>query len=140
MAKAHKFSVSHEEAFPNVLKSQETMDLMIPGRAGAALPAKLARACPRACRSFFTHTTPPFSDGPGVGDGTGALPPPVSASTSVEIAMPIAVRMLTMVMPCSFDLVEFRCRPFPSVFGTPWPSASRLRISGRRHLTASPGC
>ena len=43
----------------------------------------------------------------------------------------------------SFDLeylVEFRCRPFPSVFGAPWPSASRLRISVRRHLTASPGC
>ena len=28
-------------------------------------------------------------------------PPPVSASTSVEIVMPIAVRMFTMVMPCS---------------------------------------
>ena len=109
MAKTHKFSASHEAAFPNVLKSQETMDPMIPGRAAAALPAKLARARPRACRCFFTHSLiPSLSGGRGVGDGTGVLPPPVSASTSVEIAMPIAVRMLTMEMPWSRKSVRMR--------------------------------
>ena len=53
MAKAHKFSASQVAVFPNVLKSQETIEPMIPGRAAAALPAKLARAHPRACRCFF---------------------------------------------------------------------------------------
>ena len=43
MAKARKFSASYEAAFPNVLKSQETIESMMPGRAAAALPAKLAR-------------------------------------------------------------------------------------------------
>ena len=110
MTKAHKFSASHEAAFPNVLKTQETMDPMIPGRAAAALPAKLARARPRACRCFFTHSlTPPLSGRLGAGDGTsGVLSPPVSASTSFEIAMPIAVRMLTIVIPCSRKSVRIR--------------------------------
>ena len=53
MANAHKFSASQVAVFPNILKSQETTEPMIPGRAAAALPAKLARARPRACRCFF---------------------------------------------------------------------------------------
>ena len=55
MAKAHKFSASQVAVFPNVLKSQETIEPMIPGRAAAALPAKLTRARQRACRCFFFH-------------------------------------------------------------------------------------
>ena len=101
MTKTHTLSASQVEAFPNVLRSQETIEPMISGRAAAALPAKLARARPRACRCFCTHSlTPSLSGGLGVGDGTGALHPPVSASMSVEIAMPIAVRIDAMVMPC----------------------------------------
>ena len=53
MANAHEFSASQVAVFPNVLKSQETIEPMIPGKAAAALPAKLARARPRACRCFF---------------------------------------------------------------------------------------
>ena len=75
---------------------------MMPGRAAAALPAKLARAHPRACRCFFIHSlTPPLSGGLGAGDGTGALSPPVTARMRVLIAMPIAVRMHAIVIPCS---------------------------------------
>ena len=82
---------------------------MIPGRAAAALPAKLARARPRACRCLFIHSlTPPLSDGFGAGDGTGALPPPVTAKTRMLIAMPIAVRMLAIVIPCSRKRVPIR--------------------------------
>ena len=103
MAKAHKFSASQVAVFPNVFKSQETIEPMIPGRAAAALPAKLARARPRACRCFFTHSFKPFLSG-CLEAGTGALPP-VSASTSVEIAMPIAVRIDAMVIPCSRNRV-----------------------------------
>ena len=109
MTKAHTLSASQVAAFPNALRSQETIEPMIPGRAAAALPAKLARASPRACRCFFTHSlTPPLSGGRGDGGGTGALPPPVSASTSVEFAMPISVRIDAMVMPCLRKSVRIR--------------------------------
>ena len=59
MTKAHTLSASQVAAFPNVLRSQETMDPMMPGRAAAALPAKLVRARPRACRCFLIHTLDP---------------------------------------------------------------------------------
>ena len=66
---AHNYFVSQVAVFPNVLKSQETSEPMIPGRAAAALPAKLARARPRACRCFFTHSCKPlFSGVLGAGD------------------------------------------------------------------------
>ena len=109
MTKAHTLSASQVAAFPNVLRSQETIEPMIPGRAAAALPAKLTRARPRACRCFFIHSlTPPLSDGFGAGDGVPPAPPPVTPRTRVLIAMPIAVRMLAMVMPCSRKSVRIR--------------------------------
>ena len=108
MTKAHKFSASQVAVFHNVLKSQETIGPKIPGRAAAALQAKLARVRPRACRCFFTHSFKPLLSG-GLGAGTGALPsPPLSTSTSVEIAMPIAVRFDAMVIPCSRNRVRMR--------------------------------
>ena len=74
MTKAHTLSASQVAAFPNVLKSQETMDPMIPGRAAAALPAKLARARPRACSCYFDPLPdPPLSGGLGAGDGVSPL-------------------------------------------------------------------
>ena len=81
----------------------------MPGRAAAALPAKLARACSRACRCFFIHSlTPPLSDGLAAGDGVPPAPSPVRARTRVLITMPIAVRMLTIVIPCSRNRVRIR--------------------------------
>ena len=123
MAKAHKFSASQVAVFPNVLKSQETIEPMIPGRAAAALPAKLARARLRACRCFFIHSFKLLVPG-GLGAGTGALPPPpVSASTSVEIAMPIAVRIDAIVIPCSRKRVRMRSASVVSSW------MSRLHVS-----------
>ena len=123
MANAHKFSASQVAVFPNVLKSQETIQPMIPGRAAAALTAKLARARPRACRCFFAHSFKPLLSG-GLGAGTGALPPPpVSASTSVEIAMPMAVRIDAMVIPCSRNRVQMRSASVVSSW------RSRLNVS-----------
>ena len=88
MANAHKFSANQATVFPNVFKSQETIEPMLPGRAAAALPAKLARARPRAFRCFLTHSFKPLLSG-GLGAGASAFPPPpVSANTRVEIAMP----------------------------------------------------
>ena len=90
-------------SFPSVLRSIETIEPMIPGSAAAALPANLARTRLRACKCFLIHSfKPPLSDGLGAGAGMGALPPPpVKASTIVLIAMPIAVRVDAMVIPCS---------------------------------------
>ena len=51
---------------------------------------------------LFIHSlTLPLLEGFGAGDGVPSAPPPVTARTRVLIAMPIAVRMLAMVMPCS---------------------------------------
>ena len=50
---------------------------------------------------FFTHSFKPLLSG-GLGAGAGALPPlPVSANTTVEIAMPIAVKIDAIVISCS---------------------------------------
>ena len=108
MANIHKFSASQVAVFLNVPRSQETIEPKILGRAAAALPAKLARASPNACRCFFTHSFKPLLSG-GLGAGAGALPPPlVSASTRVEVAMPMAVRIDAMVIPCSQNRVQMR--------------------------------
>ena len=107
MANAHKVSASQFRVFPNVLKSQETIESMKPGRAAAALPAKLARTRPRAYRCFSPSFKPLLSG--GLGAGAGALPPPpASASIRVEIARPIAVRIDAMVIPCSQNRVRMR--------------------------------
>ena len=79
-------------------------------RVAAALPASLVRTRPRAWRVFLARSRrPPLSDGGG--GGVTALPPDaplVRARTRVEIAIPIAVRMLTSVTPCSPKRVRRR--------------------------------
>ena len=68
MTKAHMFSASQVAAFPSMLRIQETIEPIIPGRAAAALPAYLAKARPRAFRCFFIHSLiPPLSEGSGAG-------------------------------------------------------------------------
>ena len=44
-----------------------------------------------------------------------------------RLSFKFEVRELALkLFSCDLEyLVEFRCRPFPSVFGAPWPSASR---------------
>ena len=110
MAMAHKFSGSQVAVFPKVFRYQETIEPMIPGRPAAAVPAKLARARPKAWRCYFTHSFKlPLSDDLGDVAVAGTLPPPpVSASTRVEIAIPTAVRMDTIVTPCSRKRVRMR--------------------------------
>ena len=138
MTKAHTLSASQVAAFPNVLKSQETMDPMIPGRAAAALPAKLARACPRACSCFLTDSlTQPLSGGLGAGDGVTPASPPVRARTRVLIAMPIAVRMLTIVIPCSRKSLRMRSASVVSSWRSRLMVSRILLIWDRRGLRAS---
>ena len=70
---------------------------------------------------FFTHSFKPLLSG-CLGAGIGALPS-VSASTSVEIAMPIAVRIDAMVIPCSRNRVRMRSASVVSSW------RSRLNVS-----------
>ena len=64
------------DTFPRVDRSQDTIKLIMPGRAGAAFPASFARAHPRLSRCFFTHSfSPPLSDG---GVPPAEPPPPCS--------------------------------------------------------------
>ena len=101
---------------------------MIPGSAAAALPASLAKTRPRAWSVFLAHSRrPPLSDGADGGDGGVTVPPPpVNARTSVLIAMPTAVRMLTKVTPCSRKRVLTRFAKVVSSFNT-LPIVSRMR-------------
>ena len=67
ITKAHRLSESQVAVFPSAPRSQETIEPMMPGRAAAALPAKLARAHPRACRCFLTHSFKPLLSEDGLG-------------------------------------------------------------------------
>ena len=81
---------------------------MIPGRAAAALPASLARILPRLWSCFLIHSlAPPFLGGCG-GCGGGVPLPPGIARTIVEIIIPRAVRIDTIVIPCSRNRVFIR--------------------------------
>ena len=101
---AHRFSASQPAVLLRRLRSHDTMLPMIPGSAAAAFPASWASIRPRACKCFFAHSLRPALSAGGVGVGvTGATaaPPPVRASTRVEIAIPIAVKIDTIVTPRS---------------------------------------
>ena len=81
---------------------------MIPGRAAAALPASLARILPRLWSCFLIHFLAlPFPGGCG-GCGGAAEPQPGRARTIVEIIIPRAVRIDTIVIPCSRKRVRIR--------------------------------
>ena len=123
MIKAQKFSASQVAVFPNVLKSQETIEQMIPGRAAAALPAKLARARPRPVGVFSPTLSNRSCQVAWEPAKAHFPPPPVSASTSVEIAMPMAVRIDAMVIPCSRNRVRMRSASVVSSW------RSRLNVS-----------
>ena len=83
---------------------------MTPGSEAAALLASLASILARAFRCFLAHSrTPGLSDGDGVDDGTGAVPPPpVTAKTKVLMIKPRAVIKLAIVTPCSRNKVRRR--------------------------------
>ena len=109
--KAHRFSANQPTVLLRRLRSHDRMLPMIPGSAAAAFPASWASIRPRACRFFFAHSLRPALSAGGAGVGaTGATAalPPVRASTRVEIAIPIAVKIDAIVTPCSRNRVLTR--------------------------------
>ena len=92
---------------------------MKPGRAAAALPAKLARARPRACRCFFS----PILSNRSVSRRQRTSPTAGERSNRVEVAMPIAVRIHATANPCSRNRVRMRSASVESSW------RSRLNVS-----------
>ena len=89
-----------------LLRIQLMITPMIPGRDSAAftpnLPSSDAKALSLFLRNYFT----PFSSLGGGGDAAvPPSPPGNNASTSTPIAIPIAVSMEAIIIPCSLNSV-----------------------------------
>ena len=128
---AHRFPASQPAVLLRRLRSHDMMLPMIPGSAAAALPASWASIRPRACKCFFAHSLRPALSAGGVGVGiTGATAalPPVRASTMVEIASPIAVKIDTIVTPCSRNRVLTRSDRVVFLSKT-WSMESRIWLT-----------
>ena len=97
--------------------------------AAAPFPASLARTRTGDCKVFLTHSfKPPFSEG-GAGVGVSP-PPPVSASTPVEMVIPIALS--GDVDPCSQNSVRIGSVNVVSSFRIWWIVSRILLIWERR--------
>ena len=81
---------------------------MIPGSNSNALSTNFLSSCDRAFNLFFIHSlAPPFLSLVVVlcDVGVDALGPPSRASIKTPIAIPVAVNMDTIVIPCSLKRV-----------------------------------
>ena len=81
---------------------------MIPGSDANALSANFPGSCDRAFNLFFIHSlAPPFLSPPLVlpDVGVDVLGPPNRASIRTPIAIPTAVNMDTIIIPCSLKRV-----------------------------------
>ena len=81
---------------------------MIPGKDANALSANLPSSCDRAFNLFFIHSlAPPFLSLVVVlcDVGVDALGPPSRAYIKTPMAIPTAVNMDTIVIPCSLKRV-----------------------------------
>ena len=94
-----------------------------------SLTSQFGQDTAKSLERFLAHSRrPPLSDGGG--GGVTELPPdapPVRARTRVEIAIPIAVRMLTSVTPCSRKRVRTRSANVVSSWRI-WLMVSRIRL------------
>ena len=81
---------------------------MIPGNASAALIPNQPNSDAKALSLFLIHSFKPF---PSLGGGSAppdatAPPPGNNASTSTPMAIPIAVSMEAIIIPCSLNRVR----------------------------------
>ena len=81
---------------------------MIPGRASAAFMPNQPNRDAKALSLFLVHPFKPFSSLGGRSpppDAVAAPPPGNNASTSTPMAIPIAMSMEAIVIPCSLNRV-----------------------------------
>ena len=82
---------------------------MIPGRASSAFTPNFPSSDAKALSLFLIHPFKPFSflgGGSPPPPDTAAAPPGNNASTSTPMAIPIAVSMEAIVIPCSLNRVR----------------------------------
>ena len=78
---------------------------MIPGNGSAAFTPNLPSSDDKALGLYLTYSFKPFSS-LGGGLPPAEVPPPgCKTSTKTLIAIPIAVRMEAIVIPCSLDSI-----------------------------------
>ena len=86
------------------LSNQATIDPMIPGRAAPAFAANLPNSCDRAFNLFLIHSLAPFLSLVVILCGVEVdvvLEPPNRASIRTPRVIPRAVKIDTIVIPCS---------------------------------------
>ena len=105
--RAHRFCDTQPTTSLALLSIQLIILPMIPGRASAVLNPNRPNRDAKALSLFLIHSFKPFlSLGGGPPDVAAAPPPPGNnASTSTPMAIPIAVSMETIIIPCSLNRV-----------------------------------
>ena len=82
---------------------------MIPGRASAALIPNFSSSDAKVLSFYLTHPFKPFSFLGGGSPSPPEIAPPSpgnNASTSTPMAIPIAVSMEAIVIPCLIDYLS----------------------------------
>ena len=104
----HRFCDTQPTTSFALLRIQLIIPPMIPGNASAALIPNRPNRDASALSLFLIHSFEPFSSlgGDSPPDAAAAPPPPGNnTSTSTLMAIPIAVSMEAIVIPCSLNRV-----------------------------------
>ena len=92
-----------------LLRIQLIIPQMIPGKASEAFMPNFSSSNAKALRFDLTHSFKPFSSlgggSPPPPDAVAAPPPGNNVSTSTLVAIPIAVSIEAIVIPCSLNRV-----------------------------------
>ena len=104
--RAHKFCNTQPTTSLALLRIQLIIPPMIPGRASAALIPNQPNSNANALSLFLIHSFRPASFLGGSPPPDAARPPDNNASTSTPTAIPIAVSMEAIVIPCSLNRVQ----------------------------------
>ena len=108
--RAHRFCDTQPTTSFALLRIQLIIPPMMPGNASAAFTPNFPSSDAKALSFDLTHSFKPFSSlGGGPPDAVAAPPPPLApgnnSSTSTPMAIPIAVSMEAIVIPCSLNRV-----------------------------------
>ena len=108
--RVHRFCDTQPTTSRALLRIQLTIPPMIPGNASVALIPNQPNRDASALSLFLIHSFKPL---PSLGGGSppdAMVPPPPppgnNASTSTPMAIPIAVSMEAIVIPCSLNRVR----------------------------------
>ena len=107
--RAHRFCDTQPTTSFTLLRIQLIIPPMIPGKASAAFKPNFPSSNAKALSLFLTHSFRPFSS---LGGGSPSPPPQIAppppgnnTSTSTPMAIPIAMSMEAIVIPCSLKRV-----------------------------------